>query len=192
MLSVDNRHYASAEAIQEHGRTQELFMRIFAVLLLLFAVLSTSCTMPVKSVSHAPPNASKMIVHVLRLRPGEDLKRVLDGYVKTNNLEAAVILSCVGSLDVASIRFANRPDATSVPGKLEITSLVGMMSSLSGSHVHITVADGDGVARGGHLMDGSLVYTTAEIALGELVDVRFAREEDPTYGYNELVVYPRP
>ena len=161
-------------------------------LLFLFAGTLASCTMPVKSVNHMPPNASTMIVHVIRVRPGQDLKQSLEGYVKTNNIEAAVILSCVGSLDVASLRFANRPDATIIPGKLEITSLVGTFAKSSGSHMHMTVADGDGLARGGHLMDGSLVYTTAEIAIGELPSVRFTREEDSTYGYHELVVHPRP
>jgi predicted DNA-binding protein with PD1-like motif len=160
-------------------------------LLFLFAGALASCTMPAKIVNHAPANASSMTVHVIRLRPGEDVKRSLEGYVKTNDIEAAVILSCVGSLDVASLRFANRPTATTVPGKLEITSLVGTLAKSSGSHVHMTVADGDGIARGGHLMDGSLVYTTAEIAIGELPSVRFTREEDSTYGYHELVVHPR-
>ena len=167
-------------------------MRTTLVLLFLLAGTLISCTMPAQTMTPVPPNASAMTVHVLRLRPGEDLKRALDGYVATNAIEAAVIVSCVGSLDVASIRFANRPEATSVPGKLEITGLVGMLSKSSGSHLHITVADGEGNARGGHLMDGSLVYTTAEIAIGELTGVRFAREKDATYGYNELVVHPDP
>lgn len=158
--------------------------------LFLFAGALASCTMPVKSVNHASPNASAMTVHVIRLRPGQDLKRSLEDYVKTNDIEAAVILSCVGSLDVASLRFANRPNATTIPGKLEITSLVGTLAKSSGSHIHMTVADGEGLARGGHLMDGSLVYTTAEIAIGHLSSVRFTREEDSTYGYHELVVHP--
>lgn len=171
-------------------------MRKTLVLLFLLAGTLVSCTMPAKSVNNAPPNApsnaSAMTVHVIRLRPGEDLKKSLEAYVKTNNIEAAVILSCVGSLDVASVRFANRPEATTIPGKLEITSLVGTLAKSSGSHIHLTAADGDGIARGGHLMDGSLVYTTAEIAIGELTSVQFTREKDPTYGYHELVVHPRP
>lgn len=166
-------------------------MRTLALFFLLAGTL-VSCTMPVQTVSHAPPSASAMTVHVIRLRPGEDLKRALEGYVATNGMEAAVILSCVGSLDVASIRFANRPEATAVPGKLEITALVGTLAKSSGSHLHITVADGEGIARGGHLMDGSIIYTTAEIAIGELPNLEFVREKDSTYGYNELVVHSRP
>jgi uncharacterized protein len=163
-------------------------VRRILVLLFVLAALVTSCTMPGKTVN----NASPMIVHVIRLRPGDDLKQALENYVKTNDIEAAVIVSCVGSLNVAALRFANRKDTTNVPGKLEITSLVGTLAKSSGSHLHLTIADGDGIARGGHLMDGSLVYTTAEIAIGELPRVVFAREEDPTYGYDELVVHPRP
>lgn len=164
-------------------------MRLKWGLVFLFAAALTSCT--IKTVNPKPPNASAMTVHVIRLRPGEDLKRSLEAYVNTNELEAVVILSCVGSLDVAAIRFANRQETTLVPGKLEITSLVGTMAKSSGSHIHLTVADGEGVARGGHLMDGSLVYTTAEIAIGELPRVQFARDLDSTYGYHELVVQPR-
>lgn len=148
--------------------------------------------MPPETVKPALPNTSSMTVHVIRLRPGEDLQAALEAYVATNHLEAAVILSCVGSLEVAAIRFADRPDATLVPGKLEITSLVGTLAKSTGSHIHITVADSEGHARGGHLMAGSRVYTTAEIALGELPSVVFVREKDETYGYHELVVRPRP
>lgn len=137
------------------------------------------------------PRTSPLIAHVIRLRPGEDLLRSLEAYVVTNGLEAAVVLTCVGSLDGASIRFANREEATWIPGKHEITSLVGTLSASGGSHVHVGIADGDGVARGGHLMEGSRVYTTAEITIGALPALRFAREPDATYGYDELVAYPK-
>lgn len=167
-------------------------MRTIPVLIFVLAAFVTSCTMRGKPVSTSLPNTSQMLVHVVRLRPGDDLKKALETYVTTNSIESAVILSCVGSLNVASLRFANRSETSTVPGKLEITSLVGTLAKSSGSHLHVTVADGDGVARGGHLMDGSIVYTTAEVAIGELPAVRFAREEDPTYGYDELVVHPRP
>jgi predicted DNA-binding protein with PD1-like motif len=108
--------------------------------------------------------------------------------------EAAVVtmVQIPACLPRPNLRFANRSDATTVPGKLEITSLVGTLAKSSDSHMHMTVADTDGLTRGGHLMDGSLVYTTAEIAIGYLPNVRFTREKDSTYGYDELVVFPRP
>jgi len=137
------------------------------------------------------PSTSPIVAHVLRLRPGEDLLRSLEAYVATQGLEAAVVLTCVGSLDGAAIRFANREEATRIAGTHEITSLVGTLSASGGSHVHVTIADGDGVARGGHLMEGSSVYTTAEVTLGALPALRFTREPDPTYGYDELVARPK-
>ncbi len=41
---------------------------------------------------------------------------------------------------------------------------------------------------GGHLAEGSLVYTTAEVVIVELVGARFRREIDPATSYKELVV----
>lgn len=45
---------------------------------------------------------------------------------------------------------------------------------------------------GGHLMGEALVFTTAEIVLGELRDVSFGREHCALSGWPELVVKPRP
>jgi uncharacterized protein len=196
MARVDNGYYARDERKKERRGVQETTVRTtvspLLIICIIFASAVVSCRMPANSVNDIPPNASAMTVHMIRLRPGKDLKRSVEDYVKTNDIEAAVILSCVGSLDEAYIRFANRPDATMIPGKLEITSLVGTLAKSSGSHIHMTVADGNGVARGGHLMDGSIVYTTAEIAIGHLPMVTFSREEDSTYGYHELVIHQRP
>jgi len=132
-----------------------------------------------------------MIVHVFRLRPHDDLRRSLDAFVEARGIEAAVIVSCVGSLEVAAIRFATADGATILEGKFEITSLVGTLSARGGSHLHLTITDGEGVARGGHLMEGSRIYTTAEVAIGALPDLSFTRELDETSGYDELVVKPR-
>jgi uncharacterized protein len=70
-------------------------------------------------------------------------------------------------------------------------SLVGTLTQ-DGAHLHVSLADRSGVTLGGHLLDGSAVYTTAEIVLAELPALAFAREHDPESGYDELVVRPRP
>jgi hypothetical protein len=127
---------------------------------------------------------------VLRLGPGADLAESLDAYARRHDLKAAVVIACAGSLEVAAIRFADRPETTTLPGKREIVALSGTLSSTSGSHLHIAVADERGATTGGHLMPGARVYTTAEIAIAELGALRFDREVDATYGYRELVVRP--
>jgi predicted DNA-binding protein with PD1-like motif len=136
----------------------------------------------------AVPSAMKTCV--IRLQPGQDLKRSLDDYVKANHIEAACILTCVGSLQKAVIRYANQPDAVTLERKFEIVSLTGTLAE-SGSHVHISLSDEQGKTIGGHLKEGSEVYTTAEIVLGILTDVEFKRVEDPLTGYKELWIAPK-
>lgn len=153
---------------------------------------SLGCTAPPPPprLPPAPENTAAPRVHVLRLHPGDDLKESLDAYVHRHGLAAVVVLSCVGSVKTAAIRYADRPEVTTLEGKREIVSLVGMLSTVSSSHLHLAVSDEHGVTLGGHLMAGTKVYTTAEIALAELPGLRFDREVDATYGYRELVVRP--
>ncbi|HTX78523.1 MAG TPA: PPC domain-containing DNA-binding protein [Longilinea sp.] len=131
-----------------------------------------------------------MKTYMFRLHPGDDLLRSVVDFCRKQNLEAAVILTCVGSLRRASIRLANQPGATLYEDKFEIDSLVGTVSP-DGAHIHISLSDGTGKMVGGHLMEGCLIYTTAEIAVGELEDVAFSRPIDPETTYDELVITPR-
>lgn len=132
-----------------------------------------------------------MQAHVLRLRPGDDLRQKLLAYVQAQSLEAGAVLTCVGSLTELSLRLANQEEATTWKGHFEIVSLVGTLSASGGSHLHLSVSDGTGRTLGGHLLDDCLVYTTAEIVLAALPALQFTREIDPTYGYYELVAKPR-
>jgi predicted DNA-binding protein with PD1-like motif len=40
-------------------------------------------------------------------------------------------------------------------------------------------------------MDGSLIFTTAEIVIGEATDLVFKRETDSITTYKELKIYPK-
>lgn len=123
----------------------------------------------------------------IRLRPGEDLKIKLDEYAKIQNIKAACILTCVGSLQQAAIRYAAHPEIDILISKFEIVSLTGTLS-LNGSHLHISVSDVSGKTIGGHLKEGSIIYTTAEIVIAIFPAVVYEKETDTTYGYKELVV----
>ena len=127
-------------------------------------------------------------VFVVRLLPGDDPKTALERFVRDERVEAAFVLSCAGSLTRAVIRFADRNEATPLEEKLEILSLTGTLSASGGSQLHIAVANGEGRTFGGHLKEGSSVYTTAEIAVGVVEDLRFTREQDPRTGYPELFI----
>lgn len=117
--------------------------------------------------------------HPLRLKPGADLKGEIEAYIKQEKIEAGWISTCVGSLTVLQVRYANQPAADTLERHLEIVSLTGTVS-INGSHLHISVSDSTGKTIGGHLMNGSKVYTTAEIVIGESLLHRFTREQDGT------------
>lgn len=126
-----------------------------------------------------------MNVIALRLKPQQDLKAELDAFVVNRNVEAACIVTCVGSLTRAVLRLAGRSEATIFDDRFEIVSLTGVMSHY-GSHYHISIADGTGCTYGGHLLAGCLVYTTAEIVIGIIPNLAFKRDYDAETGYREL------
>ncbi len=130
-------------------------------------------------------------VYAFRLHPNQDLKKEIIAFAIEKKIEAGYIITCVGSLKTAGIRFANQPNTTQLENKFEIVSLVGTFGASSGAHLHISIADGEGKNFGGHLNDGNLIYTTAEIVVGEIWDVRFSRQTDSITTYKELVVEPK-
>jgi len=128
-----------------------------------------------------------MRVHVVRLRAGEDLLKEINAYVQSRRIRAGIILTTVGSLTKTTLRLADRNEATTRTGKVEIVSLAGTVEP-GGGHLHLSVSGGDGATFGGHLLEGCIVYTTAEIAIGELSGLRFRREPDKASGYDELKI----
>ena len=137
------------------------------------------------------PLGSSTRAYALRLRPGDDLREALLAYVAQQPIKAGAVLTCVGSLTVATLRLANQEGPTEYHGHFEIVSLVGTLSATGGSHLHLSVADSTGSTLGGHLLAGCRVYTTAEIVLVALPGMEFTRETDSTFGYKELVVKHR-
>lgn len=122
--------------------------------------------------------------------PGADLKRSILDFAKQNSIAAGTVMTCVGSLKQVNIRFANQQKGTIITGFFEIVSLVGTFSTASG-HFHISVANEHGQTIGGHLLEDNLVYTTAEVAVTDMVSLEFCREMDSATGYRELVVNER-
>ena len=136
------------------------------------------------------PKMENMKVHVVRFVKGDDVRLKLEEFVKEKKMKAAIVLSAVGSLTKASLRLANQEKSKIFNGHFEIVSLSGTLSSTGGSHLHMSISDEDGKTTGGHLTEGSIIYTTLEIAIGELKDVEFTRETDPVTTYKELKVIP--
>lgn len=123
-----------------------------------------------------------------RLYPGDDLKTRLDRLAWEQGWRAACLITCVGSLSRAQIRFADASKVSEIKGPLEIISLGGTIASFGGSHLHIAVADKHGNVFAGHAKEGCIIHTTAEIVVGILDGYAFHREIDPETGFPELVV----
>ena len=126
-------------------------------------------------------------IHAFRLKPGQDLKKEIEAFVQANHIEAGWIMTVVGSLTQAHLRFANQPAGTKETGHFEIVSLVGTVS-INGSHLHMSISDSTGKTTGGHLLADNLIYTTAEIVIGEGKQLVFTRENDETTSWEELEV----
>jgi len=130
-------------------------------------------------------------IYAIRLQPGQDLKKELQSFVDKNQLEAAWIATAVGSLTSYQIRFANESQPSGAQGHFEILNLSGTLS-LNGLHIHISIADNTGKTFGGHLTDGCIIYTTAEIIIQSTNEYIFKREKDESTGWMELEVRNRP
>jgi predicted DNA-binding protein with PD1-like motif len=126
----------------------------------------------------------------LRLNPGADLRAALSAALTAYGAEAAFVVSGVGSLSEARLRFAGRDELHRMVGDLEILTLSGTLG-LGGPHLHASLSDADGRVVGGHVAPGCIVRTTAEILLAVLDDATFTREPDAETGYAELVNRPR-
>lgn len=166
-------------------------MRILALMMMMMMCVSEINAMAddipeQRREAGASPN---MRVHVVRLRPGQDLLSGLQEYAKRHTIRAGIVITTVGSLAATRLRLANRSTETAYPGKMEIVSLVGTIDAGS-NHLHLSVSNGRGRTVGGHLVKGCRIYTSAEVAIGELTDLKFSRETDAESGYEELKIDP--
>lgn len=122
-----------------------------------------------------------------RLTKGMDLKEEIEKYAIDNKISGAIICS-VGCLSKLTVRLADGESILEKDGMFEIVSVTGTLSP-DGVHIHISVSDEDGNTIGGHLKNGCIVNTTAEVCLAVFDNVSFSREFDESTGYEELVVH---
>lgn len=132
-----------------------------------------------------------MKMHTFRLVKGQDVRRELIAYTRKHGIKSAAVVTCVGSVHPAVVRMAGarpeRQDVRVLDEDLEIVSLIGTIASYE-PHLHLAVSDRNGELFGGHLKDGTLVETTAEVVLAEDEDHIYTRERDSKTGFDELVV----
>ena len=119
-------------------------------------------------------------VHVLRIDRGEYLLENIENFIQEKNINNAVVLSAIGSVDYCVIHIAT---TTALPPvdkfikwenkPLEIASINGVIASGS-PHLHITVSDHE-YAYAGHLEPGCRILYLCEIVIAETDGFDFHR-----------------
>lgn len=162
-----------------------ILMRFLSRASLLFLWLSISY-MPMSTSAYTL--SSPMHVHALRLQPGDDLVQALLDHCEEHQLSAVSVMTCVGSLSECTLRMAAAQEVVDFKEELEIVSLVGTMAADREHHLHISLSRRDGSVIGGHCKGVATIRTTAEVILGVLPALLFAREMDGATGYKELQI----
>ncbi|UCD96054.1 MAG: DUF296 domain-containing protein [Candidatus Bathyarchaeota archaeon] len=120
-----------------------------------------------------------------RFSEGEDLIKAIEITAIQNNVNAGVFL-LIGTLKNAVLGFYK--DRRYIPirktGPLEIASCSGNISIKDAGelvvHGHIVVSDSEGVAYGGHVMEGCIVAATVELILHVVESGKLERKFDET------------
>lgn len=125
--------------------------------------------------------------YVFRLHRGNDLLEEIKKYAKEKHIKAAVIVSAVGCVSKARIRDASGVTIQEIEEEMEIVSVMGTVSE-ERTHLHISLSKKNLSTIGGHLKEGCIINTTAEIVLLSFEDVEFGEEYDKETGYHELKI----
>jgi uncharacterized protein len=127
-----------------------------------------------------------------RLLPGTDLFEGIQKFTAEHGIRAGTIIACHASLSRVQLRHPGvSPDAPTYFGREEnfdIATASGVVST-QGSHMHLVVVDAQCNAFGGHVEEGCIVRTTAEVVIAVESDLVFDRALDPSTGFEELEVF---
>ncbi len=130
-------------------------------------------------------------IHVFRIKPKQYLLESIQRFCKKNNITSGIIIGIIGSLEKASLNYIKTLPANYInkrfEGPLEIVSGQGSIANHEGKtivHIHLTISNENG-ANAGHLAKGSIVFSTAEVVIGELEE-QLQREKDDYTGLLEL------
>lgn len=142
------------------------------VLLLIVAAGVRAAEQAVPAVVTVPSEIKRVIV--IRLKYDTDLLKGLEEAVKREKIKNGVFLSGAGSLtsyhvhSVSNTTFPSTQVYSKATGPYDLLTVTGYV--LSGRvHAHITLVD-DKKAFGGHLHEGTKVFTFAIITVGLLDD----------------------
>jgi predicted DNA-binding protein with PD1-like motif len=130
-----------------------------------------------------------------RLAKGDDLLLALEKFCQERHLTLGEVRA-LGAVTRARVGFYHQEERKyyflDLDQPLEILALVGNISLKDGKpmvHAHVTLADGEGRAYGGHLAEGTPVFA-CEFAVHEYqADQALVRQPDPETG---LMLWSKP
>ena len=126
-------------------------------------------------------------IEFLKIKLGEDLYKTLSNFFIKNNIYSAIVIG-IGALQNLNFGYYNQEKKQYITKKLElkveIVSLIGNVSLKDNSpflHAHILVSDSNGNVYGGHLIEGTKVFS-CECMIFELQGTPKHRELDKNTG----------
>ncbi len=130
-------------------------------------------------------------IHIFRVKPEQDLLESIQIFCEKKKITSGIIIGIIGSLEVASINYLKSLPGNYVnkkyQGPMEIVASQGSIAKCGKDtivHIHMVV-DNEKETRGGHLAKGSIIFSTAEVVIGEL-NYQLEREKDEYTGLLEL------
>ncbi len=131
-------------------------------------------------------------VYMFRIASGEDLISGINKVIYGENIKAGII-NIIGALSAFRIGYYDQAQKKYLgmegTGDFEILSCIGNVSTKEGvpfPHLHVSLADKDGRAFGGHLLDGCRVFV-AEVSIISLEGPALGRYMDEQTG---LALWP--
>jgi predicted DNA-binding protein with PD1-like motif len=130
-------------------------------------------------------------IHLFRVKPGQELVNGIESYCHKRRILSGIVIGIIGSVENARLNFLKvlpgKYDSVDYHGPLEIVCAQGSIALKDDAliiHIHIQLS-GQDICSGGHL-DQATVFSTAEVAIGEL-DYQLRRKTDSYTGLNELL-----
>ncbi|MFA5097312.1 MAG: PPC domain-containing DNA-binding protein [Candidatus Margulisiibacteriota bacterium] len=135
---------------------------------------------------HIKPKPGRLFIG--RFESGENLLEALTSFCKKENIRLGVfnVIGAVRNVKLGYYEQSTKKytDCASIDKKLEISNCTGNISLKDGEilvHAHITLADFEGKAFGGHLMPGTEIFA-AEYFIQELTGGELNRVKDEKTG----------
>ncbi|RLI30788.1 hypothetical protein DRO48_02490 [Candidatus Bathyarchaeota archaeon] len=123
-----------------------------------------------------------------RLKTGEDLLEAIKRRADESGIESGVFMA-IGALKKAKLAYYDIKERKyveiPVDEEVELLSCLGNISKKDGEtviHAHVVVGDRTGKTTGGHLMQGSPVAATVELAIFDCPELKLKRSLDEATG----------